>query len=489
MPLALRTHQINHTTELYPYRASRIEAAGLRDIYSLYLPRGPIRKYVTYFRAGGGMPLYVGHSEYYDFDHVIRHIVGRPSLETGFKKGMFGGGKGHTLPGMAISGVAETFERAVGAFGFFTASDQIVYGTPRSMLNNGLRVLGPEELPIFAPEQFERHKRVGQLFKPYTEDSFLGWVEGARLRSGDKVWIPSQIALPLSIAHPQEDTVGYFTTGGLAAHINREEAIYHGLLELIERDAVNLRWNCRVPPERVRIDRAVDNVALRRLLDIGATLPAKFTFYLHSNDFEEVPVVTVIAYARGFKRYAYYAGGGVGFDIEESMLYALSEFGQSEGTLRALLFAPKWELAMATRSLFDVHENIEVDDIDLFFKIVSYYGYAKNFKKMRWYLEDGPEAPLATLPRSEEQSIEARYDAMLRLLEKHRLDPIVLDLSPQQMPQMKLVKVFCPELTPPYVQNMPLLGCRRYYELPEKMGWRDRVLTFADLNPDPQPYP
>src|SRR5258706_15960718 len=171
------------------------------------------------------------------------------------------------------------------------------------------------------------------------------------------------------------------------------------------------------------------------------------------------------------------------------MLYAVGEYGQSEGTLRALLLAPTWELATATRNLFHVEENIDVNDIDHFFKIISYYGYAKNFKKMDWYLTQGEKVPLSSLPRHPDNSLEARYASMKKLLHKHNIDPIVVDLSPQQMPQMRLVKVVCPELTPPYVQNMPMLGSRRYLEAPQKLGWTDRPMRLSELNLDPQPYP
>lgn len=480
---------INHAHEHVPYVASAMETAGLRDIYSLYSPRGPIRKYVTYFRSGGGMPLYVGHSEYYDFDHVIRHILGKPSMDTGYKEGVFGGGKGQTLSHMSISGVAETFERAIGAFGYFDLHERMVYGSVESLRRQGLHCIGPDELRLFAPEQFELHPRIYNNFKPFTERSFIGWVPGRRLRSGTEVFVPAQVALPFYDPHAKEDIVGYFTTGGLAAHINMEEAVYHAVLELFERDAVNLRWTCRMAPERIEVDRALTNAQLKRLTGIAKTLPIEAEYYVHRNEFSELSVVTMIAFSPAFKRYAYYAGGGVGFDIEESMLYALTEYGQSEGTLRTLLLAPTWELATATRNLFHVEQDTAPEDIDHFFKIVSYYGYEKNFSQMRWYLEQGAKVALSQLPTQPDGSLPARYAAMNALLDRHQIDPIVVDMSPRQMPQMRLCKVVCTDLAPPYVQNMPMLGSRRYYELPQKLGWSPRRLTFADLHLDPQPYP
>ena len=152
-------------------------------------------------------------------------------METDYKKGVFGGGKGRTLASMTISGVAETFERAIGAFGYFALDDKVVFGSVRSLTNAGLRVLGPDELRIFAPEQFKMHPRIAAAFGPFTEDVNLGWIEGKRLLSGESCWVPAQIALPFYMGAAKEAHIGYFTTGGLAAHINYEEAVYHAVLE------------------------------------------------------------------------------------------------------------------------------------------------------------------------------------------------------------------------------------------------------------------
>ncbi len=490
MAVSIQSAQINHSIGHFPYMTATEDAGGLRDIYSMYVPRGPIRKYVTYFRAGGGMPLYVGHSEYYEFDDVIRNIIGFPSINSGYRDGMFGGGKGHDIPGMTISGVAETFERALGAFGYFQKAGNIVLGTANSLEKNGLKCLGPEELPLFAPEQFETDPLISKRFVPFTDETFLGWVEGERLVSKEKIWVPAHVCLPFYLrSDRREQSIGYFTTGGLAVHVNREEAIYHGMLELIERDKVNLRWVCGQAPNQINIDQPLQSVHLKRLVDISKSLPIDFNFYSHDTEIEEVPVVTVIAYSPGFRQYAYYAGGGVGLDIEESMLYAVSEYGQSEGTLRALLLAPKWDLSAATRMLFDVEEDVDVKDIDMFFKIVSYYGYEKNFKKMNWYLGQGEKRSISSYPNSPIHTTEKRYAEMLNIIDKYHIDPIIFDLSPPQMKHLRLFRTFCPELAAPYVQNMPMLAHPRYYDMPQELGWADKKFTFDDLVKDPQPYP
>lgn len=67
------------------------------------------------------------------------------------------------------------------------------------------------------------------------------WLEGEDLRTGGRVWIPQEVVclagLPSSAHYWQ-------STDGLASGNNREEAVFHGLCERIERDALML-WRVR----------------------------------------------------------------------------------------------------------------------------------------------------------------------------------------------------------------------------------------------------
>ena len=484
--LCMSTAVVNAHSQILPYLQTSEQGNGLMDLLSYYQPRGGIRQVVTYFRSGGAMPLYVGHSEYYDFDSVVAGLTEIPGLSSQFRNSMFGGGKGSDIAGMFISATAETVERAVGALGYFLEEENLVYGSFRELTAGGLNCVGPDELCLFADEQFGKP---GMLFDRFTEDIQLRWIRGNRLLSQAETWIPAQIVLPYYQRVHGESLIGYSTTGGLACHINAKEAILHGVMELIERDAVNLHWNCRRRPTLVELDTEPLHPSLHRLLSLSSSLPANFRFYLHETEFVEAPVVTVIGFSPSFNRYSYYAGGGVGFDLEEAMHYALSEYGQSEGTLKTLLVAPDWELAKSATRIFGIGEKVKTEEINHFFKIIAYYGYASNAEKLEWYLSENPVVKLSHSNRKPYRTTNDRYNRILEILTRHAVDPIVFDLTPSHMGQLKLIKVYSPTLTPPYVQSLPLLGNKRYYELPQQLGWSENLLTYSDLTVDPQPYP
>lgn len=484
--LKIRSHHINRTWEPILYQMGDEQRYGLEDLLRFYSPYGPVRKILTYFGSGGTMPIYVGNAQYYDFEYVLRKLIGLTGIKLGLKRTLFAGGKGHDLFGMFITSLSETVERVLGALHYFKNVDKLIFGTYRQLTSQGYNCIHPSELPLFAPEQFYQPDF---LYEQFTENSNISWIEGKRLLSGEKIWLPAQVVLLFYTPRKDETTIGYSTTGGLASHINEREALYHGITELFERDAVNLRWYCKIDPEIIEFDRAPKKKDLRRLLSLATGLPGKLTFYHHSLDIPELPIVTVIEIDEWLNRYAYYSGGGVDLDIDTCLLSSLNEFGQSERNMRLSLAAPEWGFARGVQRMFNVDEDEDVSKIDIFFKIVAYYGYPKNIEKMEWYVNGERRIPLSSLPSIDFQSPDERWDYLIEVLKRHQIDPIIFDFTPPQMNHIKLMKTYIPELAPPYMPSLPLLGHPRYYEVPQKLGYADHRLTFSELNTDPLPYP
>jgi YcaO-like protein with predicted kinase domain len=69
----------------------------------------------------------------------------------------------------------------------------------------------------------------------------LPWVPSMDMMLGREVWLPAELVFA-DFSHPAPPGLGYFraSTNGLASGNSREEALLHGLCELIERDAVSL---------------------------------------------------------------------------------------------------------------------------------------------------------------------------------------------------------------------------------------------------------
>jgi ribosomal protein S12 methylthiotransferase accessory factor len=483
--MKLATVYYNQCHEAFPYRMSGEEEEALVDLLDVYSPHGPLRKLSTYFGLAGAGPVFVGHTEFYDTDTVLRRLTSLWAQEFGASRNLVAGGKGVDLPRMFLSSTAEMVERVFGTLSSFGREAEVVHGTYQQLSSKGYPCLHPSEVHLFAAEQYGR---ADLIFEPFTPESWVGWLPGRRLISGEEIWAPSQLVAPFHMLHPEEAIVGFATTCGLASHINEREALFHGITELFERDAVNIRWRCKLPPAVIDFDCTPELDELTALIEAYGRLPGKVSFLLHSVGFPELPVVTAVQFLPWLKRYSFYAGSGVNFDIERAILQAFGEFGQSEITYKLALNAPDRLFAKVLGRSFDVDEDTPVADIDNFIKILSYYGYPKNQRKLEWYLR-GDRVGLSTLPRYEPPSAEARFSRLLQILEQYGLDPLIFDFTAPQMKRLRILKVFIPELVPPHIASLPLLGHPRYCEVPARLAVNPLRLTFDDLLKDPLPYP
>jgi ribosomal protein S12 methylthiotransferase accessory factor len=95
------------------------------------------------------------------------------------------------------------------------------------------------------------------------------WVQGWDLMQERATWVPFEFVSTNTVVTPGATPTFYATTNGLASGNHLLEAIEHGLLELIERDAVAL---AHLEPESAlaarRIDpTTIDDAVARRLLE------------------------------------------------------------------------------------------------------------------------------------------------------------------------------------------------------------------------------
>ncbi|MCS7103459.1 MAG: YcaO-related McrA-glycine thioamidation protein [Candidatus Korarchaeum sp.] len=130
-------------------------------------------------------------------------------------------GKGLNKSLAKISAIMECYERYSAEFKN-NDKDITIKGTYNS-LRRELNLLDPEELVL--PKEV-----------PSSRDLVLRWIEGFDLMSDERIYVPvSAVFHPYS---PEEDFHLFRTnTNGLASGNSIEEAIFHGLMEVIERDA------------------------------------------------------------------------------------------------------------------------------------------------------------------------------------------------------------------------------------------------------------
>ncbi len=491
----LRSNHINNGSELYPYMVRVDQKAAIDELRAHLSPlNGPLRRVVSYFGADHRLHVSTAQVDQYDLNHVIGRIAMAPSLDTSASTTIHGGGKGYSLADTFLSTMGEGIERMVACLRYFANEESYRFGTSRDLSKARVRHLGPSDIALFAPEQTDLYAPQGS-FQQFTKDTPLSWIAGTSLITGEQVYVPAQLAEFFYLYKTGEAHIGYSQSGGLSCHTSMDEAVYHGLTELIERDAINLRWYTRMPPVRVELDSGFGHdLECNRLIRDLREGPVETQLFYHNIDIPEVSVFTAIRIEPYHKEFSYAAGGGADMCPVRSLVKTLNEFGQCERTLRLALLSPEKSFAHSVKKMFSVRHDAKMEEFDLFFKVVGYYGDWRNRSKLDWYLTGDQSVRFSTLVDKANSDIGSistsdRLARLLEVLRRNEIEPIVLDMSPPQWNNLRIVKVFVPQLCTPFLPSKPVLGHPRYRDARKIAGISMEPVGFHELVTDPLPYP
>lgn len=409
------------------------------------------------------------------------------ALKVGLDREIYGGGKGLVLSDSVASSLGEAVERMLGAFSSLdpALTRGSITATAQQMRDRGLTIVAPEDFEVFTPEQSDAD---GFRCVPWTADTRLTWHRGTNLLTGADHWVPGQLVHLFYVPEGPEDRIGASSSGGLATHYDYEHALCHAMLEVVERDALNLAWFCKVPLTRIELDEPFRDPDITRFMASVERSGMHLDFYLHRLDMPDFFVVTASGVERGLDAHSYVSGGGVGVDIEDAIRSALAEVVQAERMVRSPSVAPRWELTGGFKRRFTVKRDARADEFTNFIQVVDYYGFAENQDRLDWFLRD-PAMPRVRLSECRVPPYPSELEHILELYRRYGLTPIAFDFTPSTFEHIRLRKVFVPELAPAFPPNIPLLGHRRYRELRRDLGIDDSDWSLADMPVDPLPYP
>ncbi|WSN14902.1 TOMM precursor leader peptide-binding protein [Micromonospora sp. NBC_01699] len=350
-----------------------------------------------------------------------------------------------------------------------------------------LRALGDEALDARTCGLYsEEFYRANPYLTRFTPDTEVSWVWGYSLRDERPILVPEVLAYyhtpPVQARFVQE------TSNGCASGGSLEEAVYFGLMEVVERDAFLLAWYGRAPlPEiepqsssRPETRQMVDRLAMygyqARFFDARITFP--------------IPVVTGVAVRRDGGLGTLCFGGGASLDPEAALAAALCEIATDAVKLRVRAGADEARLRPM------------LDDFDLVRGLHDHpllYGLPPMARHASFLLDPVPDRPPEPL-RDRFAGVAPPSADLLDDL--HRcvagvtsagFDVIVVDqtLPEQRDLGLHTVKVIVPGLVPIDFgwqrQRAPLLPRTR--TALRVAGRRDRDLRPDEIHTAPHPFP
>jgi bacteriocin biosynthesis cyclodehydratase domain-containing protein len=364
-------------------------------------------------------------------------------------------GKGITDAQARAGALCESIERYCG---HFQGHEPRRRATFRQL---GDAAIDPRSCMLYSARQYEereqwnaRPSRFNGVPLRFDDDLEVEWSPIWSLSRRQTRWLPTAW---LYFGYPQAPEQCRFLacSNGNAAGNSREEAIMHGFLELIERDALAIWWYNRLFRPGLDLD-SFDEPLIRRM---RARLceRERDLWALDLTCDTGIPVFG--AFSRSLRGNGQSIAMGFGAHVEPriAMLRAVTELNQM------LIWLPP---ACGTRS-----EGAFRDP-----EIVAWMQDASLENEA--YL-----APCGTRVAADfhYQALDDLHDdleAFLRLVERLGLEMLVLDQTRPEV-GMPVVKVVVPGLRPAHARLAP----GRLYDVPVMMGWLGAMQDEAELNP------
>ncbi|MCM3584810.1 TOMM precursor leader peptide-binding protein [Mesobacillus maritimus] len=340
--------------------------------------------------------------------------------------------------------------------------------------------LNPTSIGVHEKDQYEKPDFPFKKFHPETP---MNWVWGYSFLQERPILVPELLAY-YSVSCGEGFV--YETSNGCALGGSLEEAIFHGIMEVVERDSFLLTWYARLPLPRLDL-RSANDKELQLMVDRIRDVADHDLYFYNSTMEHGIPSVWAVAKNRRSKGVNLICAAGANPDPIRAVKSTIFE-------LAGMMFRDdeKIESNRLTyeRMLQDPFAVRNMEDHGML------YGLREAEERLNFILKD--HGPLRTFAEEfkEPPSHNDLKDDLEEVLQRFRdlnLDVIVVD---QSAPITKRNGLFCVKVIIPGMLPMTfghhltrVKGLERVLTVPTQLGYAKEPLTYEELNPYPHPFP
>ena len=386
--------------------------------------------------------------------------------------------------------VLEVIERYAGLLP--RSKRTMVQASYHQLMKQGQRALDPTTLGLHSPEQYEWYQQNHhcRFLVPYHPDRVCNWVWGYSFQAQAPMLIPEHCAYYGVPTREENPAFVFDVSNGCALGNCLEEAIFHGMMEVVERDAFLLTWYAQLKVPRLHLPSVTDPL-IRLLVEhlehhsgytihalnitLDHAIPCLCLLGIDEQNREDVPKVHVTA--------------GSHPHPEQALLRGLRE-------LATVLTMPGQMLqedrTQALEMFADANLVQEMDHHPLV------YYLPEAFDRLHFLCH-------TQQPQTFQEAFESFYhqppermdlrddlEFFINFYLDRNTDVIVVDqTAPEHLPcGLRCVKVLMPGMLPMTFgqQNRRIVGFERLHQLPFTLGYQDHPLTEAEINPHPHPF-
>nr|WP_306220277.1 TOMM precursor leader peptide-binding protein [Cohnella sp. WQ 127256] len=371
--------------------------------------------------------------------------------------------------------ILEGLERYCGMFP--RGKRTMVYDTYRNLAE---LALNPVESGVYSDEQYAQ---TDFPFQPFDPNAAMNWVWGYSFMLERPILVPEQLAYYSS---GNGDSFVSEGSNGCALGGSLEEAIFYGLMEVVERDSFLLTWYAQLSVPRLD-PYSSNDTQLKLMLDRLQEV-AGYDISLFNTTMENgIPSIWAIAQNKRKTGANLICAGGAHLDPVQAAKSALIEVAGNMTFLNEMLKVNREEI---TRMLVDPFLVRRMEDHSLL------YSLSESEDRLRFLLKQN--RPLRTFeeefqPKAAHADLTEDLKELLQKFSQLNLNIIVIDqTTPETLRHgLHCVKVLIPGMVPMSFGHhlVRLTGLDRILNVPMKLGYKKSLLTLEELNPHPHPFP
>jgi ribosomal protein S12 methylthiotransferase accessory factor len=384
-------------------------------------------------------------------------------------------GRTHSFAESELLAILEGLERYCGLEP--RGKRTVVHDSYRNLAD---QALNPLTVGVHAKEQYARPDFP---FKPFDPDRPIHWVWGYSFMQERPILVPELLAY-YSLNYG--DGFVYETSNGCALGGSLEEAIFYGILEVVERDSFLMTWYAQLPLPRLDPG-SVDDRELHLMIERAKAVGGYDLYFYNATMENGIPSVWALAKNRKETGVNLICAAGAHPDPVRAVKGAIHELVDMMLTIddKFEAYREKYE-----RMLDDPFLVQEMEDHSML------YGLPQAEKRLDFLLDE--DRPLRTFDeefKRKERSADLTDDLkdLLQAFRRVNLDVIVVD---QTTPEMRRNSLYCVKVLIPGMLPMTfgyhltrLEGLERVLRVPMELGYAKQPLTREQLNPHPHPFP
>lgn len=384
-------------------------------------------------------------------------------------------GRTHSYAVSELTAILEGLERYCGLSP--RGKRTVVYD---SYLNLEHQALNPIKVGLHAKEQYARPDFP---FKAFNPEHPIDWVWGHSFLQERPILVPELLAY-YSLGCGQGFV--YETSNGCALGGCLEEAIFYGILEVVERDSFLMTWYAQLALPRLDPS-SVDDQELQ-LMIARVRAVAGYDLYFYNSTMENgIPSVLAIAKNTKEKGLNIICAAGAHLDPLRAVKSAVHELAAMMLTLDENFEANQEEYM---RMFNDSSLVGKMDDHGML------YGLPQAEERLQFLLDNN--RPLRSFEeeykwKSMHTDLTDDLRDILQVFHRLNLDVIVVDQTTPETIRNGLycVKVLIPGMLPMTFGHhlTRVTGLDRVLQVPMELGYTEQPLTLEQLNPYPHPFP